>query len=164
MEEKKYAVLLTDNQEIKILECDPQEEIFEIARGSLGCEWIELVEPDALSKNGYLLLIDEEGKLKDGPMPINCIASDMYGSDRHGDPIVGNAMIVRAGDERLMLLTKAEAEMLSSDLDALRDMSIERFQEHSVFSLCPQPRAKSWMPPGDRVAGKSEWSDNQDDG
>ena len=54
MEEKKYAVLLTDNQEIKILECDPQEEIFEIARGSLGCEWIELVEPDALSKNGYL--------------------------------------------------------------------------------------------------------------
>ena len=137
MEEKKYAVLLTDNQEIKILECDPQEEIFEIARGSLGCEWIELVEPDALSKNGYLLLIDEEGKLKDGPMPINCIASDMYGSDRHGDPIVGNAMIVRAGDERLMLLTKDEAEILSSGLDALRDMSIEKISK--AFGLQPMP-------------------------
>ena len=137
MEEKKYAVLLTDNQEIKILEYDPQEEIFEIARGSLGCEWIELVEPDVLSKNGYLLLIDEEGKLKDGPMPINCIASDMYGSDRHGDPIVGNAMIVRAGDERLMLLTKDEAEMLSTGLEALRDMSIEKIS--GAFGLQPMP-------------------------
>ena len=44
MDEKKFAVMLTDTQEIKTLECDPQEEIFEIARGTIGCEWIELVE------------------------------------------------------------------------------------------------------------------------
>lgn len=44
MYEKKFAVMLTDTQEIKTLECDPQEELFEIARGTIGCEWIELVE------------------------------------------------------------------------------------------------------------------------
>ena len=31
MDEKKFAVMLTDTQEIKTLECDPQEELFEIA-------------------------------------------------------------------------------------------------------------------------------------
>ena len=64
----------------------------------------------------------------------------MYGSDRHGDPIVGNAMIVRAGDERLMLLTKDEAEMLSTGLDALRDMSIEKISK--AFGLQPIPTAE----------------------
>ena len=75
MDEKKFAVLLTDTQEVKILECDPQEEMFEIARGAIGCDWIELVETEALSKDGYLLLIDEEGKLRDDDLMINCIAS-----------------------------------------------------------------------------------------
>ena len=63
MYEKKFAVMLTDTQEIKTLECDPQEELFEIARGTIGCEWIELVEAEPPAKKGYLMLIDEEGKL-----------------------------------------------------------------------------------------------------
>ena len=71
MDEKKFAVMLTDTQEIKTLECDPQEELFEIARGTIGCEWIELVEAEPLAKDGYLMLIDEEGKLKKGPVSIN---------------------------------------------------------------------------------------------
>ena len=112
MDEKKFAVMLTDTQEIKTLECDPQEELFEIARGTIGCEWIELVEAEPLAKDGYLMLIDEEGKLKKGPVSINCLASDLYGADRHGDAIVGNVMIVRAEDERLTLLTKDEANAL----------------------------------------------------
>ena len=55
MYEKKFAVMLTDTQEIKTLECDPQEELFEIARGTIGCEWIELVEAEPLAKKGYLM-------------------------------------------------------------------------------------------------------------
>ena len=87
MDEKKFAVLLTDTQDVKIIECDPQEEMFDIARGIIGCDWIELVEPEPLTKDGYLLLIDEEGKLRDEDLPINCVASDLYGSDQHGDPL-----------------------------------------------------------------------------
>ena len=60
MDEKKFAVMLTDTQEIKTLECDPQEELFEIARGTIGCEWIELVEAEPLAKDGYLMLRDPD--------------------------------------------------------------------------------------------------------
>lgn len=118
MDEKKFAVMLTDTQEIKTLECNPQKELFEIARGTIGCEWIELVDAEPLAKKGYLMLIDEEGKLKKGPVSINCLASDLYGADRHGDAIVGNVMVVRAEDEHLTLLTKEEATALAAGLEA----------------------------------------------
>ena len=135
MDEKKFAVMLTDTQEIKLLECDPQEELFEIARGTIGCEWIELVEAEPLTQNGYLMLIDEEGKLKKGPISINCLASDLYGSDRHGDAIVGNVLVVRAEDERLTLLTKEEASDLASGLEAKRDLAVEKIS--AAFGLKP---------------------------
>ena len=41
MDDKRFAVLLTDAQEVKILECDPQKEMFDIARDTIGCEWTE---------------------------------------------------------------------------------------------------------------------------
>ena len=47
------------------------------------------------AKGPYLLLIDDEGKMRSGEIPINCIASDLYASDQHGDPIVGNTRAVR---------------------------------------------------------------------
>ena len=34
--------------------------MFGIARGLIGCEWIELVEATPLAEQGYLLLIDDE--------------------------------------------------------------------------------------------------------
>ncbi len=140
MDERKFAVMLTDTQEIKTLECDPQEELFAIARGSIGCEWIELVEAEPLAQKGFLTLTDEESKLKKGPVSINCLASDLYGSDRHGDAIVGNAMVVRAGDEHLTLLTKEEATTLAAKLKAKRDLAIEKIS--AAFGLKPIVKPK----------------------
>ncbi len=135
MDEKKFAVLLTDTQDVKIVECDPQEEMFDIARGIIGCDWIELVEPEPLTKDGYLLLIDEEGKLRDEDLPINCVASDLYGSDQHGDPIIGNAIVVHAADERLELLTADEATRLAGSLEEKRDLAVEKISR--AFGLLP---------------------------
>ena len=128
-DEKKYAVLLTDSQEVKILECDPQEELFDTARGVIGCDWIELVEPESLAENGYVMLIDEEGKLRPNLPSVNCIASDLYGSDHHGDPIVGSAVIVHANEESLELMTNAEANQLACDLQKRRDRSIDKISK-----------------------------------
>ena len=139
-DERKYAVLLTDTQEIKIVECDPQEEMFGIARGLIGCEWIELVEATPLAEQGYLLLIDDEGKMRSGEIPINCIASDLYASDQHGDPIVGNTMIVRAADEKLELLTASEAKHLADDLVKSRDKAIEKISR--AFGLLPKQKTE----------------------
>ena len=138
MDEKKFAVLLTDTQDVKIVECDPQEEMFDIARGIIGCDWIELVEPEPLAKDSCLLIIDEVGKLRDEDLPINCVASDLYGSDQHGDPIIGNAMVVRAADERLELLTADEAKQLANSLEEKRNLAIEKISK--AFGLLPVPK------------------------
>ena len=82
-----------------------------------------------------LMLIDEEGKLKKGPVSINCLASDLYGADRHGDAIVGNVIIVRAEDERLTLLTKDEANALAAGMEAMRDQAVEKIS--AAFGLKP---------------------------
>lgn len=57
-------------------------------------DWVELVRPRGLP--GYLMLVDESGRLKN--LPINLAGSLFYGSQFHGDPIVGN--IVIAGDNQ----------------------------------------------------------------
>jgi len=128
-DKKKYAVLLTDSQEVKILECDPQEELFDTARGVIGCDWIELVEPESLAENGHVMLIDEEGKLRPDQPSVNCIASDLYCSDHHGDPIVGSAVIVHANEESLELMTNAEAKALADGLNQQREHSIEKISK-----------------------------------
>lgn len=140
MDEKKYAVLLTDDQDVKILECDPQEEMFNIARETIGCDWIELIEPESLIKDGYLMLIDEEGKLRDGDLSVNCIASELYGSDRHGDPIIGNVMVVKAEGEWLGLLTNDEAGKLATDFEQKRDHAIEKISR--AFGILPVPKVQ----------------------
>ena len=66
---------------------------------------------------------------------INCIASDLYGSERHGDPIVGGAMIVKAGDDRLELLTEKEAAALVAGLDQKRELAIDKISR--AFGLHP---------------------------
>ena len=90
---------------------------------------------EPLAKKGYLMLIDEEGKLKKGPVSINCLANDLYGADRHGDAIVGNVMVVRAENERLTLLTKEEATALAAGLEAKRDLAVEKIS--AAFGLKP---------------------------
>lgn len=115
MNDRKYAVLLTDVQEIKIIECNPDKEIFDIARSAIGCEWIEVVRP--LPHNfgtDWVMLIDEEGKLLDNTPSINCTASYLYGSNIHKDPIVGSVVIAKNDGENLTLLTGYEAELLAA--------------------------------------------------
>ena len=134
MNEKRFAVLMTDTQEVKLLSCNPEKEIFDIGRDAIGCEWIELIEPESLSRNDMAMLIDEEGKFKD-KCYVNCIASHLYGSERHGDPIVGSAVLVKSGDLELELMTESEAKQLVTALEESRAESIEKVAK--VFGLMP---------------------------
>lgn len=135
MDEKRFAVLLTDAQEILLMGCNPQKELFDIARQAIGCDWIELVEAEPLAIQGMLMLIDEEGKLKPGSAFINCIASHLYGAEEHGDPIVGNAVVVKNTGEQLEMLTETEAKPLAADLEQIRASAIARITE----KFAPRP-------------------------
>lgn len=57
-----------------------------------GC--IEVVHPKYLPE-GLCMVVDDEGLLKGSA--INNIASVLYGTPEHGQPIVGNAVILREG-------------------------------------------------------------------
>ena len=56
--------------------------------------YIEVVHPKYLPE-GLCMVVDDEGLLKGSP--INSIASVLYGTPEHGQPIVGNAVILREG-------------------------------------------------------------------
>ena len=136
-----YQWLLIDADPVRPSGVSASREEKEAARRVAGMTMKKLMamgfsEPIvADSGNGYLMLIDEEGKLKKGPVSINCLASDLYGADRHGDAIVGNVMIVRAEDERLTLLTKDEANALAAGMEAMRDQAVEKIS--AAFGLKP---------------------------
>ena len=129
MDEKQYAVLLTETQGVKIMVRNPGKDMFDIGREAIGCDWIELVEAEPLAKDGLLMMIDEEGKLKPGGALINATASALYGTEQHGDPIMGNAVIVRTTGENLELLTAGEAERLAARMEAIRDRALQKIAE-----------------------------------
>ena len=64
LENAVYGVMLTSGQAVTIAEVNPGEKVFDCARRNIGCDWIEIVEPEALQDQGYVILIDEEAKLK----------------------------------------------------------------------------------------------------
>lgn len=53
---------------------------------------IETVYPKGL-KRPYLMVVNYEGRLRN--MEINPVASYLYGTQNHGEPIVGPAMILK---------------------------------------------------------------------
>ena len=128
MNDKQYAVLLTET-DVRIIACNPEREMFDIAREAIGCDWIELVEAEPLAKDDLLMMIDEEGKLKPGGALINATASALYGTQQHGDPIMGNAVVVRTNGENLELLTAGEAKQLAARMEHVRDQALQKIAE-----------------------------------
>ncbi len=129
LENAIYGVMLTSGQSVEIAEVNPGEKLFDCARRNIGCEWVEIVEPEALSDKNYVILIDEEAKLKGDVHFVNCIASYLYESHEHGDVIIGNAMIVKAEEDSLRFLTESEAIDLARDMSKIRKESIHEMTE-----------------------------------
>ena len=59
---------------------------------NIGCEWIERVAAKRLPK-GLIMAVDEEGLLKDNE--LNAVGSYLYETDKHGQPIAGDVMILK---------------------------------------------------------------------
>lgn len=134
-DEKAYGVLLTASQEIGFVKIASDEDIFQCGRRAIGCEWIELVEPKHKNDGSLIMLIDEEGKLREGEKFVNCVGSFLYDTQSHGDTIVGNAMIVRQNEENLEMLTGREAIKLAKELAQLRVQAIETILKAVNLSL-----------------------------
>lgn len=122
-ENRLYAVLLkTDDLHPQLVMSTliASGDVCQMAKSFIGCNCIEAVKAAGI-KHPYRLLVDEEGILKEKPV-LNFLASYLYGTHHHGQPIVGNAVIVaeevlQNGDHDLRLLTKKEAEDARFDLE-----------------------------------------------
>lgn len=67
--------------------------LYDLVRGVVGGH-MENVYPRRLDSN-LIMVVNEEGLLMD--LPVNPVASYLYGMDIHGQPIVGNVIILKKG-------------------------------------------------------------------
>lgn len=97
---------------VEMVEIREGASIQNVGHELIGCRMIEIVQPRYFLK-GYCIVIDEEGWLKEEPV-LNAVASHMYGMHKHGQGIVGNAIVMKnvmTGDgPDVGWLTKEEAE------------------------------------------------------
>lgn len=89
----KGIVISTEN-EIKTVDiAENGSPLYAQVRSAVG-GYMENVYPRRLDSN-LIMVVNEEGLLMD--LPINLIASYLYGTDVHGHSIVGNVIILKRG-------------------------------------------------------------------
>ena len=104
------GIVVTTDLEIRIEEfSDP---LYKTVGSAVG-GYIEHVKPARL-RHPYCMIVNEEGRLLD--LPLNYVGSYFYGTDQHGEPIVGNIVIMkdgyRGGEPDIVGLTEIEAEQI----------------------------------------------------
>lgn len=86
----KGLVITTENK-MRVTEfCEPAYKSVGNAVGG----WIEIVHPKQLPVP-YCMIVNEEGLLLG--LPLNLFGSILYGTARHGNPIVGDIVILKEG-------------------------------------------------------------------
>lgn len=84
----RALLIKTGDQPIEVVDVDGLEAMAHL----LNARYVERVRVD----REIALAVDEEGRLKPGAV-VNQRASLLYGSHRHGQPIVGDALLCAEG-------------------------------------------------------------------
>ena len=104
------GVVVTTNHEVRVENfSDP---LYKTVGSAVG-GYIEHVHPMRLARP-LCMIVNEEGRLLD--LPLNYVGSYFYGTDQHGEPIVGNIVIMkdgyRGGEPDIVGLNDVEAEQI----------------------------------------------------
>lgn len=91
MLKNKYYMQISTDGLIEIKEFNPLDDINDVIHEALQ-SYYEIVRCRSLSHK-YLMLVDDCGVLKN--LPVNDVASELYGIRIHGCPICGNVLIMR---------------------------------------------------------------------
>lgn len=104
------GVVVTTNHEVRVE--DFSDPLYKTVGSAVG-GYIEHVHPMRLARP-LCMIVNEEGRLLD--LPLNHIGSFFYGTDQHGEPIVGNIVIMkdgyRGGEPDIVGLNDVEAEQI----------------------------------------------------
>jgi hypothetical protein len=85
------GIVITTKDEMRV------QEFSEPAHKSIGEAvggWIEVVHPKRL-EYPYCMVVNEEGVIL--KLPINSFGSFLYGTDYHGNPILGDIVLLKEG-------------------------------------------------------------------
>ena len=96
------------------------EPLYALVRAVVG-GFMENVRPRRLRK-GLIMIVNEEGLLLG--LPVNPMASWLYGADKHGQPIVGNVIILEEG------LYKGEPDIVGISDEKAADVAAELIEEY----------------------------------
>lgn len=104
------GLFVTTDNEMSMVEYDaPHYDVIQKAVGG----WYERVHPMGLERP-YCMMVNEEGLLRN--LPLNWIGSELYGTPKHGQPIVGNAIFLKdgyhGGEPDVVGMTEDEARRL----------------------------------------------------
>lgn len=114
------GIVVTTDLEIRIEEfSDP---LYKTVGSAVG-GYIEHVKPARL-RHPYCMIVNEEGRLL--ALPLNYVGSYFYGTDQHGEPIVGNIVIMkdgyRNGEPDIVGLDDSEVERVKYTISTLMSM------------------------------------------
>lgn len=122
------GIVITTKYEMRVQEfSEPAyKSIGEVVGG-----WIEIVHPVRL-KRPYCMVVNEEGVLLN--LPMNVIGSFLYGSYNHGNPILGDIVLLKDGisDDGyrdLSGLTEQDIKYLCDMVSTVSDGEIKLKQE-----------------------------------
>lgn len=122
------GIVITTKNEMRV------QEFSEPAHKSIGDAvggWIEIVCPVRL-KRPYCMIVNEEGVLLN--LPINSFGSFLYGTDYHGDPMLGDIVLLKEGinsdgERDILGLDEQDIKYLCDMVSAESDGEIKMEQE-----------------------------------
>ena len=104
------ALVVNTKNEIRRVEYDPPH--YDVIKEAVG-GWYEHVHPMGLDRP-YSMMVNEEGLLLG--LPMNRLGSELYGTPRHGQPIVGDIVFLKdgydGGEPDVVGMTEDEAQRL----------------------------------------------------
>lgn len=104
------ALVVSTKNEIRRVEYDPPH--YDVIKEAVG-GWYEHVHPMGLDRP-YSMMVNEEGLLLG--LPLNRLGSELYGTPKHGQPIVGDVVFLKdgyhGGEPDTVGMTEDEAQRL----------------------------------------------------
>lgn len=104
------ALVVNTKNEIRRVEYDPPH--YDVIKEAVG-GWYEHVHPMGLDRP-YSMMVNEEGLLLG--LPMNRLGSELYGTPKHGQPIVGDIVFLKdgyhGGEPDTVGMTEDEAQRL----------------------------------------------------
>lgn len=110
------GIRLSDRGQIEVVKREENESVLHFCCRAIGCGTIDIVSAGRLNKK-FCMVVDDEGLFAAEPA-LNVLASYFYGMCEHGQPIVGNAVLLRnvKTDEGMDTgwFTKAQADKIAA--------------------------------------------------